>query len=304
MVDSDSDGQRLIGDDAIDAVDELRRKALANGAQPDALEFAGEIRAFGGRTDWNPNSGIDLAHHFARAQVAGEKHQALFEIDRGVVAQPQQAFIQHAQEQARHRRRGFFDFVEQYQREVALFAGHGIQLLLGQHRLGFAMAQISGRRANQFRHLVFHLELAAIHLEDVLLAAVKHVRERFNGLGLSGTGRPQQEKHPHRAALRGQAGLKHLNVGDNHPRGRRLADDLLRQYRRQVFQRAGWLLARPARLTLGLFHVTLRFEYSCGEFLNPGTRPLSRALRLLHKRPLCPCNSAIYQGMLDHANYF
>ena len=178
---------------------------------------------------------IDLAHHFARAQVAGKKYQAFFEIDRRIVAQPQQALIEHAQQQARHRRRGFFDFVEQYQRQAALFAGHRVQLLLGQHRLGFAVAQISGRRANQFGHLVLHLELAAIHLEDVLLAAVQHVGQRFDGLGFPGTGGPQQEKHSDRAALGRQAGLKHLNVGNNDPRGRRLTDDLLRQYRGQVF---------------------------------------------------------------------
>ena len=228
MVDSDSGGQRLVGDDAIDAIDELRRKALANRAQADALELAGQIRAFAaGAHRLKAEFGIDLAHHFARAQVAGEKHQALFEIYRGVVAQPQDALIQHAEQQARHRRRGLFDFVEQHQREVALFAGHGIQPLLGQHRLGFAVAQVSGRRANQLRHLVFHLELAAIHLENVLLAAVKHVGQRFDGLGFAGSGGAQQQEHAHRAAFRRQTGLEHLNVGDNDPRGRGLAHNFL-----------------------------------------------------------------------------
>ena len=281
-------GQRLVGDDAIDAVDELGREALAHRAQPDALQFAGQVGPFGGPHRLEPELRIDLLHHFARAQVAGEKHQALFEIDRGVVAQPQEAFIQHAQQQARHRGRGLFDFVEQHQREAALFAGHRIQLLLRQHRLGFAVAQVSGRRADQFGDLVLHLELAAIHLENVLLAAVQHVGQRFDGLGLAGTSRSQQQEHTHRAAFRRQAGLEHLNVRDNHPRGGGLADDFLRQYRGQVFQRAGWLLARPARLALGLFHVTLRLEYSGGEFLDPGARTLSRALRLFHKMTSLP----------------
>ena len=36
-------GQRLIGDDAIDAIDELRREALANRHQRDVLQLAGEV---------------------------------------------------------------------------------------------------------------------------------------------------------------------------------------------------------------------------------------------------------------------
>src|ERR1019366_5899899 len=55
--------------------------------------------------------------------------------------------------------------------------------------LCFAVPQVSRRRANQFRHLVFHLELPAIHLEHVLLAAMKHFRQRFDGFCLTGTGK-------------------------------------------------------------------------------------------------------------------
>ena len=54
--------------------------------------------------------GVDFAQHFARAEVAGEKHQALFEIDRGVVAQPENALIEHAQQQAGHARARPFRF--------------------------------------------------------------------------------------------------------------------------------------------------------------------------------------------------
>ncbi len=140
-------------------------------------------------------------------------------------------FIEHAQQQAGHRRRGLFDFIEEHQREVALFAGDGVQLLLGEHRLGFAMAQISGRRADQFGDLMFHLELAAIHFQDVLFAAVKHFGERFDGLGFSGAGGPEQQKYADGTAFRSQTGLKHLNVRDDHPGSRRLADHLLGQHR-------------------------------------------------------------------------
>jgi len=59
--------------------------------------------------------GVELLHHLASAQIAGEEYQALVEVDGGVVAQPQQAFVEHTQQEARHGRRGLFDLVEQHQ---------------------------------------------------------------------------------------------------------------------------------------------------------------------------------------------
>ena len=175
---------------------------------------------------------VDLAHHLARAQVAGEKYQALLEIHRGVIAQPQHALIEHAQQQAGHGRRGLLDFIEQHQREVALFAGHGVQLLLGQHGLRFAVAQVSGRRADQLGHLVLHLELAAIHLEHVLLAAVQHFGQRFDGFGFARAGGSEQQEYAHRTAFGRKPRLKHLNVGNDDVRGGRLSDHLLGKNRR------------------------------------------------------------------------
>ena len=48
IVESASGDERLIGDDAIDAVDEFRRKALADGHHCDAPQLAGEIRPVAG----------------------------------------------------------------------------------------------------------------------------------------------------------------------------------------------------------------------------------------------------------------
>ena len=73
--------ERLIGDDAIDAVDEFGRKALADGHHSDAAQLAGEIGPGAGAGRLEAEIGVDLAQHFARAQVAGEEDQALFEID-------------------------------------------------------------------------------------------------------------------------------------------------------------------------------------------------------------------------------
>ena len=219
--------QRLISDDAIDAVDEFRREALPHGHQRDVLQLAGEIGALGRFHGLEAEIRIDFAHHLARAEVAGEKHQALFEIDDGVVAQPQNPLVEHAEQQAGHGRRGLLDFVEQDQGQVALLGGDTVQLLLGEHGLRFAMPQVAGRRADQLGYLVLHLELAAVDLEDVFFGAMQDVGEGFDRLGLAGAGGTQQQEDADRPALGGEPGLVHLDVGDDDPRGSRLPDDLL-----------------------------------------------------------------------------
>ena len=100
--------------------------------------------------------------HRVRAQIAGHKNQRALEIDRRIIAEPQHCFIQNSEQQAGHAGRGLFDFVEQHQRQAARFTGDPAQLLLGQHGLSFAMAQIARRRADQLGHFVLHLKLAAI----------------------------------------------------------------------------------------------------------------------------------------------
>ena len=80
--------QRLVGDDAIDAVDELGRETLADGDQGNALQLAGQVRPICAFHGLEAEFGIDLAHHLPRSQVTRKKHKASFEINRGVVAQP------------------------------------------------------------------------------------------------------------------------------------------------------------------------------------------------------------------------
>ncbi len=178
-------------------------------------------------TDWKPKSGL-ISRIISRAPRLLVRNTRLFS-KLTVELSPRRriAFVQHAQQQARHGRRGLFDFVEQHQRQAALLAGDRVQLLLRQHGLRFAMSQVAGRRADQFGHLVLHLELAAIHLENVLFAAVQNFGEGFHGLGFAGAGGSQQQKHPYRAAFRGQARLEHLYVRDYHPRGRGLSHHFL-----------------------------------------------------------------------------
>ena len=220
--------QRVIGDDGVDAVDELGGELLAHGTQRDALQLAVEFGSFVTHTGLEAEVGIDLLDHLAGAQVAGEEDQAAIEVHRGVVAQAENGPVENAHQQARHGRRGLVDFVEQHQREVALLAGDRVELLLGEHGLSFAVAEIAGRGADELGHLVLHLVLAAIDLEDVLLAAVQDLGQRLNGLGLAGTGGTQQEENPYRPALGSKARLEHLDVGDDVLHGGRLPNDLLR----------------------------------------------------------------------------
>ena len=124
------------------------------------------------------------------------------------------------------------------------------------------MAQVAGRRADQLGDLMLHLELAAIHLEHVLFAAVQHFGQRLDGLGLARAGGPQQQEHAHRPAFRRQARLKHLDIGNDDPRGGRLADDLLRQDAGEIFDGIDRRLLGPVLRTSWLIHRSLRLDYS------------------------------------------
>jgi hypothetical protein len=140
---------------------------------------------------------------------------ALFEIHLRVVAEPQNAAVEHAQQQTRHGWRGLFDFVEQHQRKPLLSLATEVSFCCVS-RLRFAMPQISGRRADQFGDLVLHLEFAAIDFQQVLRAAVQRFGERFHSARLAGAGGTQQQEHADGPVFGRQAGLKHLDIRDNY----------------------------------------------------------------------------------------
>ena len=96
-----------------------------------------------------------------------------------------EGLVENAEQEARHGGCRLFDFVEKHQREIAFFAGDGIELLLGEHRLGFPVSQVPRRCANELGHFMLHLEFAAVHLQDVFLAAVQHFRQRFYSFGFA-----------------------------------------------------------------------------------------------------------------------
>jgi hypothetical protein len=105
-----------------------------------------------------------------------------------------------------------------------VLARHRIQLLLGDHRLGFPMAKVSRRRANETGHLMLHLKLAAVNPEEFPVATVQRFGQRFDRPRLAGAGRPEEKEYTHRPAHGSEVGLVHPNIGNDRLDGGRLAD--------------------------------------------------------------------------------
>ena len=91
------------------------------------------------------------------------------------------------------------------------------------------MPQIAGRRSQQLRHFVLHLVLAAIHFQHFLRTAVQHIGQRFHGLGLARSGRPQQQKNTGRPPFRRKRCPVHFHIRNNRLNRGRLADQSPRQ---------------------------------------------------------------------------
>ena len=65
-----------------------------------------------------------------------------------------------------------------------------IESILGQPRVGFAVTEISGGRADEFGNFMTVLKLAAIDLNDGAWIAEKRLGGRLHGACLSGLRRP------------------------------------------------------------------------------------------------------------------
>src|SRR6266567_3238519 len=76
--------------------------------------------------------------------------------------------------------------------------------------MGFAVAQVAWRRANQLGNLVRVLELRAINLDDCASIPKKDFRCRFHNARLSRTGWTQEQQVSHGTTGRVQTGAKDL----------------------------------------------------------------------------------------------
>jgi hypothetical protein len=92
---------------------------LRTETQRDALELAEHVRPVVTRyPGLEAEFGVQFLHHLPRAQVAGEEDEAVFEVDRGVVAQAQVGAVEDAQQQAHHGGGGLLDLIEQDDRRA------------------------------------------------------------------------------------------------------------------------------------------------------------------------------------------
>src|SRR3989475_10915504 len=76
---------------------------------------------------------------------------------------------------------------------------------LGDQRMGFPVAQIARRRADQLGDFMRMLELRAIHLDHRACVPKENLRGRFHDARLARTGRSAEQPVPHATAGRVQS---------------------------------------------------------------------------------------------------
>src|SRR5260370_4710816 len=159
--------ERLEDYDLVDGVHELRRelapRSLLRGARDLVVETGINMLELFGLPE--PQSAVEDVIHLARAQVGGKNDQTLREVGVSIVAQGQRGLVQNAQQELPEGVTGFLNLVEQQQREFYLVRVPLVERLLGQQRMGFAMAQVAGRRADQLGNFVAVLEFSAVDLD-------------------------------------------------------------------------------------------------------------------------------------------
>ncbi len=103
--------------------------------------------------------------HFGGTEIAGQEDHGRGEIDFAVVAQRQGCFVEDAQQEVPQCIGCLFDFIEQHETDLDLVRMMLVQNFLRQQSMRFAMANVSRRRADQFRDLMAVLKLRAIDLD-------------------------------------------------------------------------------------------------------------------------------------------
>jgi hypothetical protein len=59
---------------------------------------------------------VDLLQHLSGAEIAGEKDQRFFEVDRRIISQPQDTLIKDPKQEAGDRGGRFFNLIEEHER--------------------------------------------------------------------------------------------------------------------------------------------------------------------------------------------
>src|SRR4051812_20877676 len=104
-----------------------------------------------------------------------------------------------------------------------------VDRILTQRRMRLAMAQISGRRADQLRDFMAVLKLRAVDFHDSPRVAHQNLGKRLHRPGLARAGRTEEQQTAHGAARSSETCLKHLVDPDDLANGVVLSDNALPQ---------------------------------------------------------------------------
>ena len=155
----------------INAVHEFRRKLAPRRFQRRAINLLIYLRIHDTRFRGKANATRKHLAHFACAKVGGHNHDGARKIYAAVVAQCERRFIQNAEQQLPQRIAGFFNFIKEDERKFDRLTVRTIYVFLGQHRRGFAVAEIAWGRADQLRNFVRMLKLRAINFcHEIVIA--------------------------------------------------------------------------------------------------------------------------------------
>jgi hypothetical protein len=218
--------QRVEDHDFVEAVHEFGGELAACGFDGGAFDFFVEV-CFG--FVFGLDEAVAATHEFgdfATAQVGGHEDNGLRKIDAAIVAESQGGFIEHAEEQLPEGVAGFFDFVEEQEREFEFIGVRSGERFLGDQRMCFAVTEIAWGRTDQFCNFVGVLKFGAIYFDDGAGVAEENFGGGFDDARFAGTGGPEEEQVAHGTARRVQASTKNLVEIDQRLHAFFLANDL------------------------------------------------------------------------------
>src|SRR6266481_1869551 len=132
--------------------------------------------------------------HLSSTDIACHENQRVRKVHFAVIAQGQRSFVQDPEEQIPEVVTRLLDFIEQNEAQLQRIRMILIENLLSQHRMRFAMTEISRGRADEFGDFMTVLKLAAVDLNDSPRISEQGLRGRLHCVCLPGTRRPEEQE--------------------------------------------------------------------------------------------------------------
>ncbi len=231
----------LEDDDFVEAIHELGGEFAAGGFNAGAGEFGGEFLigpgGGGGEGGGKAEAAAGERFHFFGAEIGSEEDQGAAEVDFAVIAEGEGSFVEDAEQEVPEGVGGLFDLVEEDEAEPDLVGVVLVEHLLAEERVGFAVAEVAGRRADELGDFVAVLEFGAIDFNDGAIGAGEGFGGGFDDPGLAGAGGAEEEEVADGAMRGAEAGEVHLVDIDNLGDGFILADNQLAE---AAFERRGF----------------------------------------------------------------